>query len=133
MPLPLLPASFLASYYATSPIVQRDLAAERHYLAQRHARDLGRARHFDTKLMFGAGPGWKGVEAQLRQGNWSFTRVSGGHRVYSRWAGPLAESGASAAPQLATLASWGWSCWLPGCATRPRGAPYPAGRVRCFL
>ena len=26
MPLPLLPASFLASYYATSPIVQRDLA-----------------------------------------------------------------------------------------------------------
>ena len=81
----------------------------------------------------GAGPGWKGVEAQLRQGNWSFTRVSGGHRVYSRWAGLLAESGASAAPQLATLASWGWTCWLPGCATRPRGVPYPAGRVRCFL
>ena len=54
-----------------------------------------------------AGAGWKGVEAQLKQGNWSFSRISGGHRVYSRWVGQLAESGTSAAPQLTTLASWG--------------------------
>lgn len=32
-----------------------------------------------------AGGGWKGVDAQLRQGNWNFLRLSGGHRVYSRW------------------------------------------------
>ena len=39
-----------------------------------------------------AGAGWKGVNAQLKQGNWSFSRISGGHRVYSRWVRQLAES-----------------------------------------
>ena len=33
-------------------------------MRERNARDLGRARHFDTKLMFGAGPGTEADDAQ---------------------------------------------------------------------
>ena len=49
---------------------------------ERHARDLGRARHFDTKLMFGAGPGWKDEAQRDADVDKFILETAGAHTFY---------------------------------------------------
>ena len=51
-------------------------------MRERHARDLGRARHFDTKLMFGAGPGWRDEAQRDADVDKFILETAGAHTFY---------------------------------------------------